>query len=31
MHKTILKVLGVVGAIASILGAVAIWLRKKND
>lgn len=31
MKKNILKVLGLVGGIASILGAVAVWLRKRND
>ena len=31
MKKNILKVLGIVVGIASILGAVAVWLHKRND
>jgi len=31
MKKNILKVLGLVGGIASILGAVTVWLCKRND
>jgi len=31
MKKNILKILGVVGGIASILGAVAVWFYKRND